>query len=117
MLQALLENTPRRCVGGRGRDLARGQASVRAASKQGASSWRSTLRRYCGLFGSVPVGVTRLYSPAIQRGMSTLYHCEKRFSLGPPGRFVQASSVPMSVTKWYVGAKVVSRVAVVIKWP
>src|SRR4051794_31053921 len=66
---------------------------------------------------STPLGVRRLYSPAIQRGISTLYHCEKRFSLGPPGRFVQASSAPMSVTKWYVGAKVVSRVAVVIKWP
>ena len=62
------------------------------------SAWPPTLSGDCAY--STPSGVRRLYSPAIQRGISTLYHCEKRFSLGPPGKFVQASSVPMSVTKW-----------------
>ena len=46
----------------------------------------------CDACGLQLRGVSRLYSPAIQRGISTLYHFEKRFSLGPPGRFVQASS-------------------------
>lgn len=45
-------------------------------------------------------GRSVLYSPAIHRGMSVLYHLEKRLSLGPPGRFVHASSSAKSLTKW-----------------
>ena len=45
------------------------------------------------------------------RAISFLYQRENQLSLAPPGKLVHASSVFTSVTKWYEGANVVSRVA------